>query len=440
MKILYACNRINIDAGSAPIGTCKFLLTIAELGHQVRCLTAESAPLPDPVHWLPGIPITRVSDLAPDSGWAARASSISAGLRVKGSFGKMIATRAGHLSAFATGYDLTALAQIARWRVALRKELARGYDLVFVRAAGVEFFPHLAMIEEAGSTPWIANYHDPYPYSRYPEPYRMVVPVVSAKQDQRHRRILASAAAVTFPSRRLLEWMLSGEFEPVQAKATILPHIARELPGVDRAEVSQNVVEPGTFSVIHAGTLLGARRPGALTEGFHRFVGSDPERLEKARLIFVGGVDRRHRANTEWQQALQHSCIRIVDHRVSYGEALAMTRAATAALVIEAEAEVSPFYPAKLADYVYLGKPVIAVSPPASSVYDLLGSDYPLLARAADAESVTRALTILWEAWKSGDTARLAPPERLTRQIGTEAAREIFSKLLPEAARRRRQA
>lgn len=436
MKILYVCNRINIDAGSGPIGTCKFLLTMAELGHDVQCLTAESAALPNPVPWLPGIPVRRVSELAPDSGWASRARSFTTSLREKGALGKILATRAGHLTAFATGYEFAALAEIARWRVALRKALARGYDLAFVRATGVEFFPHFAMVEESRATPWIANYHDPYPYSRYPEPYRMVVPFVSAKQDKRHRAILESASAITFPSRRLLDWMLPDEFAPLRAKAAVLPHIARELPAVDQTMVSQDVVEPGTFSVIHAGTLLGPRRPGALTEGFHRFVGDDPERLAKARLIFVGGVDRRHRANAAWQEALRHPCIRMVDHRISYREALAMTQAATAALVIEAEAEVSPFYPAKLADYVWLGKPVIAVSPPASSVYDLLGADYPLLARAGDAESVTRALTVLWDAWKNGRTGLLAPPARLGEEIGAKAVRGILEKLLPAAARK----
>lgn len=434
MKVLYVCNRINVDAGSGPIDACKFLVTIAEMGHEVHCLTGDTGPLPDPVPWLPGIPLRRAAQLA-TPGWAASLDKTVRCISGMGAAGKRIATRIGHVSAMTTGYDLGALAEIARWRVALRSELRHRYDVVFLCASGVEFYPHFAMTTEAGSTPWIANYHDPYPYSRYPEPYKMVVRMVSRKQDRFHRKVLSSATALTFPSQRLLDWIITPEFEEHRAKSVVLPHVARELPGLDPAGVSP-LIEPGTFSVIHAGTLLGPRRPGALTEGFHRFVGDDPERLAKARLIFVGGVDRRHRANAAWQDALRHPCIRMVDHRISYREALAMTQAATAALVIEAEAEVSPFYPAKLADYVWLGKPVIAVSPPASSVYDLLGADYPLLARAGDAESVTRALTVLWEAWKNGRTALLAPPARLGEEIGTEAARGILEKLLPAAARK----
>jgi hypothetical protein len=70
----------------------------------------------------------------------------------------------------------------------------------------------------------MAHYHDPYPGSLYPAPYRQHVALQSPMQEHMHRRIVKSAHALTFPSQRLLEWVLCGELEKERRKAFVVPH------------------------------------------------------------------------------------------------------------------------------------------------------------------------------------------------------------------------
>src|SRR6185312_12748982 len=99
----------------------------------------------------------------------------------------------------------------------------------FLRSAGIEFQAHVAMAELSPLVPWIAYYHDPYPYSLYPEPYCKRSPIISGRQEAGHRKIVRGASALAFPSRRLLEWVLRGELEPYRRRALVVPHVAMPL-------------------------------------------------------------------------------------------------------------------------------------------------------------------------------------------------------------------
>ena len=90
-------------------------------------------------------------------------------------------------------------------------------------------------------------------------------------------------------------------------------------------------------------------------------------------------------------------------------------------MILEADTEDSPFFPAKLADYLWLGKPIVAVSPGASATADVLGADYPLRIPPADSAVAATVFERLWTAWRENALERLAPPASLAGSI-SEAA------------------
>jgi glycosyltransferase involved in cell wall biosynthesis len=424
MKILVTARMLDPDMTSEGICTAKFVQMMAER-HEVTCLTSDpyvaergdAFALP----WLPGVRVGHVDAWA-TPGFRRRLHAAVERGKGGGRLARYVVRKVDAAAVYATGYTASAMDLVANWETALEAlTVADRPDLIMVRGAGDGFEPHIAMLSRKSPVPWVAHYHDPYPASLYPQPYRYTRPIISRHRERVHRAILDSANLLSFPSRRLLEWVLQGRFETHRSKAVVIPHLASELSERCRASLSLPDLPgdgPGRFVVMHTGTFLGPRKPWALLEGFERFLGEDGERRASARLVLLGGVNRNHLADPRWDEALSSPNVLFpASSRVPYRTAVDLARRATVLVVVEASAASSPFFPAKLADYLWLRKPVLALSPRASTVADILGADYPLLVRPDAPEEVAAALGRAWGCWKSGAIDRLVPPEAVLDAI-----------------------
>jgi hypothetical protein len=437
LNILVAAKRVDIDRTSEGICTSKVLAALRNLGHQVECIAGEGCT-PDGPAPVPGVAFYPLESNAREGVWARMHNAIRP-LASRGSAGRYLSNRINLALAVSTGYDAPFWSEVEHWRAALQRRSSTARpDVVLVRSAGIEFQPHVAALQGLSDLPWVANYHDPYPYSLYPEPYRIRVPLLSSRQEAQHRRIVLRASALTFPSRRLLEWVLTGDLESCRKKAFVVPHVAMPLSNaaITPAAPAMAALDSNLFHIVHTGTLLPQRSPRALLEGFIRFVDQDEEHRAKARLLFIGRIDRRHAADARLQAAFRHPNISCVAARIPYCECLAAARASAAAAIIESAGPVSPFFPAKLADYLWLRKPILALTPKQSVVTDLLGSAYPLLVEPADEIAVIRALELLWNAWKHGALGRLLPPEDAIAAVSEDSAGRRLQDVLQAVAAR----
>jgi hypothetical protein len=325
----------------------------------------------------------------------------------------------------------------------LRQTIARERpDLVFVRGAGAGFEPQMAMAGPGAPAPWVANYHDPFPISLYPEPYRRRFFLASAMQERWNARILEAADWLSFPSERLLRWMLRGRLAPCRSKAVVIPHIVGELPMASDYHAPPAVAqEPGRFVILHAGSLLEPRQPWGLVEAFRRFAAQDPARALKAELLFVGGISRFHKADPRWAEAVRTQGVRFIEERVAYAHSLQLLRQAAVAVVLEAENAESPFFPAKLTDCLLCRKPILALSPAESVAADILGAGYPYRCLASDSARIARILEELWGLWQAGRLAEAAiPPEqvsRLSMKAVGERCRTFFAAALDDWRRKK---
>ncbi len=439
MKLLLTAKWLGLCKTSEGICTSKVIRALAEAGHEVLCLTSDPA-FADQAGWfsLPWLGTARVRQL--EQPGAAKTSKLNRALNAVSSLHTGLADKLGAAVTYTTGYNANVWQEVARWRAVLGDVVRTEQpDLLYVRGAGLGFEPHLALLQGRAPLPWIAHYHDPFPLSLYPEPYRKRQPLISRRQEALHYEIIRQAGALTFPSQRLLEWVLRGSLARHRAKAYAVPHLAMALPGdgppqTEAEPPEQCRLASHNFNVVHVGNLLAERQPWGLLEGFLQFIGEDTRRKQFARLVFVGGAHPAHTNAERWQAIAAHPNIQNLNQRVSYAQSLDLLNAAAVAVLLEANAPESPFFPAKLADYLWLDKPILALSPKASVTADLLGADYPLLVSPEDSAGVKRALETAWEKWEDGALKALSPPraarDQVLEQTGCAKLNTIFAELL----------
>lgn len=414
MNVLVAAWDVALNRTSEGICSAKFVATTAGAGHHVRCLTLAGVGqtsqgfVPSP--WLRTAEVKQITDVRPRSIGATAAVATTAIGRC-GDLGKSLQRKMNWASAFATGYSVDAWRLVALWDAAIQRAVTEQRpDVIVTRGAGFNFEGHIAMLRSRVDVPWIAHYHDPYPLSLYPMPYRRRVRFMSALQERTHREILERADGLSFTNERLLSWVLQGDLQRHVHKARVIGHVVMGLVPEPSAPTDSR-----SFTLVHTGTMLGARDPNGLLSAFREFVNGKP--TGSARLVFAGRIDDRHRALPAWRSLEAEGWLVNTDERMTYPQALELARGATAAVIIEADTSPSPFYPGKLADYLWLRRPILAVSPRASATADILGADDPLRVDPGDSRAIGAAIERLWKAWTAGDLAPLLPADRIVQSL-----------------------
>lgn len=411
------------------------------------CVTVEDfspAGHPLPAGWPQGVDVLTVERTMGRT-VSARLSRASAAVSAWGGAGAYVHRKLNAACAYVTGHDFHVWHVVERWRRSIERAVqAFEPDFIVVRGAGAEFEPHMAMLRWRSPIPWVAYYNDPYPISLYPRPYQQYTPILSGRQERIHREIVAQADALIFPCARLLEWVLARDLVRHRRKAFVVPHISTHRTSAPSAAVSSaltnQIVTPGHFNIVHTGSLMLARDPKALLKGFADFIAHDPERRRLSRLTFVGYVHRVLAALPEWTALINSGNVFRYDQRVSYWQARDIMGAADVLVLLEAEAPESPFYPGKLADYLSLQRPILAMSPKRSGTADILGNDYPLRVQPTDAAGITRLLSGLWEHWRARRLDDCLPPARArdacSEQVAQGRVADMFA-FLSSTERRR---
>ena len=263
------------------------------------------------------------------------------------------------------------------------------------------------MLEIKTSIPWLANFHDPFPMSLYPEPYKASTNRIYKRQEKSTRDIIDKATFVSFPSLLLKEWMQSF-FPNIKEKSIILPHVGMKLNNLPDLLIDHEVqLEPNKFNILHAGTLLGPRNIKSLFTAFERFINYDDEIKKHAVLNVLGKIAKEQ---VEIIASNKENCnLNIITDRVSYKRSLKLTVDANVSLIIEADSDISPFMPGKLADLIFLEKPILALTPKNSETLRILGHNYPFTSRVNDEEQIFIKLLELWYLWKE---QKLELPEK----------------------------
>jgi glycosyltransferase involved in cell wall biosynthesis len=267
------------------------------------------------------------------------------------------------------------------------------YHLVLSRAHPE--WAHLAalMFHQATRTPWIANWNDPQPWHKFPPPYGDGPSSPMTPANRRFYRVVAAHCAWhTFPCERLRRYMCSYMPGDVEAKSSVVPHIAM-------ARFSAPPIPHNGFSICYAGSLRPPRDPRVLLEGAKRFalkvghqegfnvrflVDWPDDAADAARAIGVGDLlsIEPARPYEEMPEALARSDVLVI---------------------IEAPVTEGIFLPSKFVDYVQTGRPILALSPTVGTLPDIL-STYGggMAVDGSSPSAVADAIETFYRHWKAG--------------------------------------
>lgn len=331
------------------------------------------------------------------------------------------------LSTLTTGIPVKYRERIKRWELGIQAIVnANRYDLIITLGSGSEFFAHHGMLSVETKIPWLANFHDPYPLSVYPEPYQKKSTYVYRKLEAYAQQMFDKAQYVSFPS-QLLKELMQQRYDFEDAKSLILPHVAVGLNHLPSADLDEEIdIDASKFTLLHAGTLLGPRRVEQLFEAFNQFVSKDKERQEKAQLFVLGSIAKEHQTIQKLLKNYESNIV-VFDKRVSYKKSLALLQKSTIGLVIEADAAISPFMPGKLADLIGNEKPILALTPAKSETLRILGASYPYKSAVNATNDILHCLENMWQLWQENKLNLPRKNELKQYLSATELNRQIVN-------------
>ncbi|MES2559939.1 MAG: UDP-glycosyltransferase [Bacteroidota bacterium] len=293
------------------------------------------------------------------------------------------------------GFSLTYFNDVKSIRKHLQSINASDADLIITLSQGASFRPHYALLKLPQlHTKWLAYVHDPYPFHYYPRPYNWV--------ERGHRQKEAFFQEVSekarysgFPSLLLREWMGS-YFPQFITTGLIIPH-QLGLP-VETFAALPDYFNKKAFSVLHAGNLMKQRNPSGLIVGFQLFLKRNPTASEHAQLLLIGPAD--YHQQTIHSFKLSTPSLLFINENVPFDTVMEMQKQASANVILESQAEISPFLPGKFPHCVMADKPIISLAPYYSETKRLLGDDYPYWSEQQDSEKIATILDRLYGQWK----------------------------------------
>lgn len=368
-KILVLAESLRINETSSGIVSSTFIMLLKRAGYDLKVLTPNNISYP--ITWLEDIPV----------------HSFDKPVVMPTLIDYIPKVRA--IPTYITGFSKSFRALIDKWQEEIELVITKeSWDLIYVLGSGSEFAPHFAISEMNIDIPYVVNFHDPYPWHAYPEPYRKKKNWINSIHERKIRKVIKRASQASFPSQYLME-LMQNTFMEIADKGFVVPHIGYTLENLIQFEGEENYqLDKSKINILHVGSLLGPRNPIFLLKAINQLVKENPWIKDEVRFILFGTIAKEHKALAKQENGV----IQFYDKRFSYSKSLELIEASSAVMVIEAIAAFSPFMPGKIADIVMHNKPIIALTPNKSEIMRLLGSSYTYHAELHNTEQIEQIL------------------------------------------------
>ena len=246
------------------------------------------------------------------------------------------------------------------------------YDVILVRSGVFSSLISAVALSKKFHIPFVININDPF--LPYPPTGNRFWRWLCRLQYHCLGRKLRLAAALTFPSRRLMDYEIRQTgLAPEAGVCRVVPHAA--LPDLIMDQLGASVDGEGNganrrndeIRMVYAGGLGPKRSLKPLLWAAGDFRRKNPD--VRFRLVFAGTAPQPEEFTLIEELGLQ-SCFDYLG-RVSYDQALSLQRNADINLIIEADLPEGIFLLSKLVDTVQVGKPILALSPRVGVTRDL---------------------------------------------------------------------
>jgi glycosyltransferase involved in cell wall biosynthesis len=283
---------------------------------------------------------------------------------------------------------------------------ARREDVSAVYATGRPWSGLLIgwLIARLTGRPLVTDFRDPW----MTNPFRPAYSAVKERAEARLERLVVEGSALVVANTEHLRDEFRARFpgQPA-AKFTAL------LNGYDPDDFPEPVrgARGAVLTLTHTGFLYGKRDPRTFLAAVRRAVESGAVPAAGLRVRFVGPAELPYAPEALAAEAGLQAAVRF-EGRVSFAESLARIAEADALLLLQPGTTTQ--VPSKLFEYIGMGKPILALSPPGGATARLVAEEG--LGEVADPEDVpaiAEALRRLYLAWREG---RLRAPGAAVRQ------------------------
>ncbi|RXG24907.1 glycosyltransferase family 1 protein [Leeuwenhoekiella aequorea] len=295
------------------------------------------------------------------------------------------------------GFSLTFKNDVNSMVVALNKEAPAAYDFILTLSKGSSYRTHAALLKlPQWHSKWLAYIHDPYPFNWYPEPYNWKE--AGSIQKELFFKIVAQTAMwLGYPSEHLRVWM--GQFDlNFKEKGVLLPH---QITHRISKKTLPAFFNSNDFNVLHAGNLLEQRNPFYLIKAWTVFLEARPNARNCSQLLLIGPGNFHEPKLSEL--CITEETIYRYSGFMDYDVVLELERQSSVNIVLEAEADISPFLPAKFPNLIMTNRPLLHLGPKKSEVRRLLGFDYSYVAEVQDIQAIANQLILLFDSWIAGE-------------------------------------
>lgn len=221
--------------------------------------------------------------------------------------------------------------------------------------------------------PWIADFRDPWTNIDYYGRLKLTA-WADAKQHRLEREVLAGADLVTTVS-----WRWAGELRALGAERVEVITNGFDVDDLPSPPAPVDV----EWSLVHVGSISPTRDVPALWRALAERVRDDGMFRARFRLRLVGPVDRSVQRSIE--EAGLRPFVERIGH-VPHAEAMRhMQRAGTLLLPVNDTPNVGGFLPAKVFEYLSVGRPILAVAPADADIVRVLGPAHAVVDRNDDA-------------------------------------------------------
>ena len=259
------------------------------------------------------------------------------------------------------------------------------FDCIYSR--GMPFISHVAVWQSNAwkTVPWAAHFSDPWPQTDFWADPR-------GRRLRWHRRLVPTMSGLTFPSQRVervCREQESGLPGLNRRRTLILPHVGRAMSIAAAPEMPRG--QP--IRLLHCGSLHGPRRPDALIQAMAEIARERADGQLGLEFHQVGPVSDALTGLADAAGLGRH----VFQHGpCDYETSLQRMADADALLLVEnIDARVGVYLPSKFIDYIWAGRPIMALTPTDGTVADYLGPSYPLRADPWDVGQVRRVLETL---------------------------------------------
>lgn len=260
------------------------------------------------------------------------------------------------------------------------------YDWIMSRSPASELAA--LYLSQKYSIKWIANWNDPYPEKRMPEPYASGI---LAKLTYWERKLLEQVSEKaylhTFASERLRDYMLQYMKNVPLEKTMVIPHIC-----IKDLFVPQSKERSNKLILIHSGNVSAPRNPVPFFEGLRFFLQSN---REAEILVYFIGKESNDFQNHISEFDLE-DYVKVVPP-LNYLDNLIFIEQADITLLIEAPSQNSIFLPTKVGDYMQASKEIFAISPLVGTLNDLYREGFiEYFADCTDSLAISKELSKIY--------------------------------------------